>query len=68
MRLNFLNFMLVFLGIIGISLILLSIFTTFILRDNRMIFLIIGLLGFATGILYLCFIIIIVKFFKKQNF
>lgn len=65
MKLNFLNFMLIALGIIGIILITLSIVTIFVWRNNENIFLSISLLGIATGILYLGFIVIIIKFFKK---
>lgn len=67
MKFNFVNFMLVLLGVIGIALIALSIFTTFVWKDSEKIFMSISLLGTATGILYIGFIVLVIKFFKKQT-
>jgi len=62
---KFINFMLLLLGFIGISLIAVSLMTIFFLKTPESINASISYLSISTGILYLLFIFIIYKLSDK---
>jgi len=64
---KFINFMFVLLGIVGLSLIIISILTLLFFKDLQSISASISYLSFSTGILYLLFIFTIYKISKKIN-
>ncbi|MBU5689155.1 MAG: hypothetical protein KQA41_02930 [Candidatus Aenigmarchaeota archaeon] len=62
---KFINFMLILLGIIGISLIIISLMILFFLKTPESINTSISYLSISTGILYLLFIFVIYKLSDK---
>lgn len=65
MKINFINLMLIFLGIIGLLLVVISVFTTIFGGATETLVLRINLLSFSIGLLYLGFIVVVWKLIKK---
>jgi hypothetical protein len=64
---KFINFMLILLGIIGLSLIAISLVILFVFKSPESINTSISYLSISTGILYLLFIFVIYKISNKIN-
>ncbi|MEM5806963.1 MAG: hypothetical protein QW474_01085 [Candidatus Aenigmatarchaeota archaeon] len=62
---KFINFMLILLGVIGISLIIISLVTLFSFKTPESVNISISYLSISTGILYLLFIFVIYKLSDK---